>query len=86
MFEWAWRAACALALVPVLLAACGQKGALYLPDRTASAVSRPAAPSPPPPAPTPEPPASVTPAPASQAPPATTHPDDQKPGDDSQPN
>jgi predicted small lipoprotein YifL len=34
-----------LALSALLISACGQKGALYLPDRNAKVITRPAAPS-----------------------------------------
>jgi predicted small lipoprotein YifL len=47
-----WILAGALTL---LLAGCGQKGALYLPDKNAQVVTTPAAPAPPTPA-TPAPP------------------------------
>lgn len=55
-------ALCGVALA-LLLAACGQKGALYLPDKNAAVVtSAPAAlPPPPPPEVTPPPPVTPTP-------------------------
>lgn len=47
--------------VTLLLAGCGQKGALYLPDKNAQVVTTPAAP--PPAQPAPAPPTPATPAP-----------------------
>jgi predicted small lipoprotein YifL len=43
-------------LVAAVLAACGQKGPLYLPEKTGEVVTRPAAPEKPAPAETPSPP------------------------------
>jgi predicted small lipoprotein YifL len=57
----------------VLLAGCGQKGALYLPDKNAQVVTTPAA--------SPEP-AQSAPAPPTPAPPAQPKPTDKN--DDSQ--
>jgi len=51
------RAACLVAaLVLLALGACGQKGPLYLPDKTASVVTHPAAGAPPAAAPAAQPP------------------------------
>ncbi|HEY4213175.1 MAG TPA: lipoprotein [Steroidobacteraceae bacterium] len=35
---------CVLALIAMSVAGCGQKGALYLPDKNGSVITRPAAP------------------------------------------
>jgi len=48
--------------VTLLLAGCGQKGALYLPDKNAQVVTTPAASPPPPAQPAPAPPTPATPA------------------------
>ncbi len=58
----------------LLLAGCGQKGALYLPDKNAQVVTTPAAP--------PVPAQSAPPAPATRATPAAPKPTDKN--DDSQ--
>ena len=60
--------------VTLLLAGCGQKGALYLPDKNAQVVTNAAAP--------PVPAQSAPPAPATPATPAAPAPTDQN--DDSQ--
>jgi len=76
-----------LALGAALLAAgCGQKGALYLPDKNAQVVTTPPPPTsvqPPPAQPPPAPPASES-APAPQAAPVSTSPAPPKPGDRSE--
>jgi predicted small lipoprotein YifL len=57
--------------VTLLLAGCGQKGALYLPDKNAQVVTTPAASSPPPAQSAPPPPT-----PATVAPPKPTDEND----------
>ena len=79
MSEWTGGLACVLALG--LLAGCGQKGALYLPDRAGSVINRPGEIYPPRTA-APQP----APAPAPAAPaPSPDHSKDSKQDDDSQP-
>ena len=70
----------------LLAAGCGQKGALYLPDKNAQVVTTPPPPTsvqPPPAQPPPAPPASES-APAPQAAPVSTSPAPPKPGDRSE--
>jgi predicted small lipoprotein YifL len=84
MFDWQARAACALALT--LLAGCGQKGALYLPDRAGSVVSRPGETLPPrTAAPAPAAPAPATPATPAPVAPVSKPPDDGSASTDDSP-
>jgi len=82
------RALCAVAAAAALtvLTGCGQKGALYLPDKNAAVVtSAPPPPeSPTPSAPAPQPPAEAAPAPSSPESPAPPKKDESE-GDSTAP-
>ncbi len=75
------RALCAGSAAALMLSACGQTGALYLPERGGAVVTRPAGQTPPPEdsATRDQPSSEGAPQPATQPPESSTHKSEKKP-------